>query len=61
MPALKAKASDQTTDTYTVITRDDSSKQWAYKGKPLYTSIKDKNPGDATGDGVNNAWHVANP
>jgi predicted lipoprotein with Yx(FWY)xxD motif len=31
------------------------------QGKPLYTSVKDKNPGDATGDGVNNAWHVASP
>jgi predicted lipoprotein with Yx(FWY)xxD motif len=47
--------------TFSFITRDDGRKQWAYKGKPLYTSIKDKNPGDATGDGVNNAWHVASP
>jgi predicted lipoprotein with Yx(FWY)xxD motif len=47
--------------TFSFITRDDGRKQWAYKGKPLYTSIKDKNPSDATGDGVNNAWHVASP
>ena len=46
---------------YTVIIRDDGSKQWAYKGKPLYTWIKDGKAGDITGDGVNNAWHVAAP
>ena len=43
-PALKAEDSDQATDTYTVITRDDSSKQWAHKGKPLYTFVKDQSP-----------------
>src|SRR5260370_40474936 len=36
---------------WTVITRDDGSKQWAYKGKPLYTWSKDAKPGDTTGDG----------
>jgi predicted lipoprotein with Yx(FWY)xxD motif len=46
---------------FSFITRDDGRKQWAYKGKPLYTWSKDKNPGDATGDGVNNVWHIAAP
>ena len=42
--------------------RDDGSKQWAYKGKPLYTWIKDTKPGDISGDGfLNNAWHIAMP
>ena len=44
-----------------MITRDDGSKQWAYKGKPLYTWAKDTKPGDKTGDGFNNAWRVAKP
>ena len=35
--------------------------QWAYKGKPLYTWAKDTKPGDVTGDGVNNVWHIAQP
>ena len=48
-------------DGWTVITRDDGSKQWAYQGKPLYTWLKDTKPGDRTGDGVNNAWRVARP
>ena len=38
---------------------NDGSKQWAYKGKPLYTWVKDTKPGDMTGDNVNNVWHVA--
>jgi predicted lipoprotein with Yx(FWY)xxD motif len=43
---------------YSTITRDDGTKQLAYKGKPLYTFIKDKKPGDKTGDKVMDAWHV---
>ena len=61
-PVLKAEASDKDGDGYTVITRDDGSRQWAYKGKPLYTFAKDQKPGDITGDGfLNNAWHLAKP
>lgn len=43
---------------YSVVTRDDGSKQLAYKGKPLYLWVKDQKPGDRTGDGVKNVWHV---
>ena len=61
-PVLKAAASDKPGDGYTIITRDDRSKQWAYKGKPLYTFARDQKPGDTTGDGfLNGAWHVAKP
>jgi predicted lipoprotein with Yx(FWY)xxD motif len=61
-PALKAEASDKADSSYTIITRDDGSKQWAYKGKPLYTFAKDQKPGDITGDGFfNGTWHLAKP
>src|SRR5712672_3534575 len=46
---------------WTIISRDEGSKQWAYMGKPLYTWAKDGKPGDTTGDGFNNVWHVAHP
>ena len=47
-------------DAWTVITRMDGSKQWAYRGKPLYRWIKDARPGDITGEGVaNGAWKIA--
>jgi predicted lipoprotein with Yx(FWY)xxD motif len=61
-PALKAEASDKASAGYTIIARDDGSKQWAYKGKPLYTFAKDQKAGDTTGDGfLNGAWHLAKP
>lgn len=60
-PPLKAAAYDKASGDYTVVTRDDGSKQWAYKGKPLYLWINDKKPGDMTGDGVNNVWRTAKP
>ncbi len=60
-PALSAAADAKPSGDWTVIARDDGSKQWAYKGKALYTFSKDGKPGDAAGDGVNNVWHIAAP
>ena len=60
-PPLMAGAGAKDEGGYTVVTRDDGSKQWAYKGKPLYTWVKDKKAGDATGDGVKDVWHVVKP
>ena len=57
-PPLKASAEDKPRGDYTIIARDDGSKQWAHKGKPLYLLIKDQKPGDKTGDGFNKVWHV---
>ena len=58
---LIADTDAQADGSFSFITREDGRKQWAYKGKPLYTWAKDGKPGDATGDGVNNAWHLASP
>ncbi|HEU4621392.1 MAG TPA: hypothetical protein VFS42_04135 [Burkholderiaceae bacterium] len=60
-PPLAAPNSAASMGDYNVITRDDGSSQWAYKGKPLYYWIKDQKPGDRTGDGVNNVWRLAKP
>jgi predicted lipoprotein with Yx(FWY)xxD motif len=60
-PPLMAAAGTAASGDWTVVTRDDGSKQWAYKGKPLYLWVKDTKPGEVTGDGVNNVWHVATP
>jgi predicted lipoprotein with Yx(FWY)xxD motif len=46
---------------FSYISRNDGQKQLTYKGKPLYFFVKDKNPGDKTGDNVNNVWHVVAP
>ena len=58
-PPLMATGDAKATGDWTVVMRDDGAKQWAYKGKPLYTWNKDTKPGDKTGDGVNNVWHTA--
>ena len=60
-PALKAEASDKDLGEWKVITREDGSKQWAYKGKPLYYFAMDKMPGDKVGDGRGMVWHLAKP
>jgi predicted lipoprotein with Yx(FWY)xxD motif len=60
-PPLMAAASAKPMGSYTIVTRDDGSKQWAYKNKPLYTWKNDKSAGDVTGDGFNGVWHIAQP
>ncbi len=60
-PPLMAGDMDQASGDYSIITRDDGKKQWAFKGKPLYYWVKDSKPGDRSGDGVNKVWQVARP
>src|ERR1700704_2211006 len=60
-PVLKAEASDKDMGDWKVITRDDGSKQWAYKGKPLYYFAMDKAAGDKLGEGRGMVWHLAKP
>ena len=60
-PPLMAAADAKPSGQWTVVTRKDGGKQWAYKGMPVYAFHKDEKPGDVTGDGVNNVWHIAAP
>jgi predicted lipoprotein with Yx(FWY)xxD motif len=60
-PPLAAGADAKASGDWSVVSRDDGSKQWAYKTKPLYTFSKDAKPGDVVGEGVNNVWHIAAP
>jgi predicted lipoprotein with Yx(FWY)xxD motif len=60
-PPLMANAGDAPSGDWTIVVRDDGSRQWAYRGKPVYYWAKDSKPGDRTGDGVNNVWHLARP
>lgn len=44
---------------YSIITRNDGKKQFAFKGKPLYYFSMDKKPDDRNGDpSPNGMWHV---
>lgn len=60
-PPLLVATGAKASGDWSIVTRADGGKQWAYKGKPLYGWIKDKKAGDVTGDGVNNVWHIARP
>jgi len=40
------------------VTRKDGTKQTTYYGWPLYYWVKDKKPGDMTGEGVGKVWYV---
>jgi len=59
-PLLAAEDSLETT-MFTFVSRDDGSKQWAYKGMPVYTFFQDSAQGDVTGDGINDIWHLSRP
>jgi predicted lipoprotein with Yx(FWY)xxD motif len=56
-PAVMAPAGDLAAP-YSAITRPDGTRQLAYKGKPLYTFVKDKKAGDKAGDKVKDVWHA---
>jgi len=43
---------------FSIITRDDGMKQWAYKGRPLYRHNFDKKAGEVNGDNEGNLWHI---
>ncbi|HJV96697.1 MAG TPA: hypothetical protein VJ608_11700 [Albitalea sp.] len=60
-PPLMAAAGASASGDWSIVTRDDGAKQWAYKGKPVYFWVKDQKAGDRTGDGFNNVWHLAKP
>lgn len=60
-PPLIAASDAMGSGDYTLITRDNGMKQWAFKGMPLYFWIKDKKPGDKTGDGFRGVWHIVKP
>jgi len=60
-PPVTAAADAKASGDLSILTRDDGSKQWAYKGKPVYLYAKDAKPGDKTGDNFKDVWHAAKP
>lgn len=57
-PPVLASANDQPQGPYTIVVRDDGRRQWAYRGKPVYTWPEDQQPGDKYGDNKLKIWHV---
>jgi len=60
-PPLAVASGAQPQGDYTILVRSDNTRQWAYKGQPLYYFAKDTRPGEKLGDGVNGVWKVARP
>ena len=60
-PPVMAEADAKPEGDMTLVTRDDGTKQWAYKGKPVYLYKSDMKAGDMTGDNFKNVWHVIKP
>jgi predicted lipoprotein with Yx(FWY)xxD motif len=48
-PPLLAPANARPVGKWSVVARPDGAPQWAYDGRPLHTSTKDKAPGDVNG------------
>ena len=58
-PPFLATADAAPPEGYGVIVRADGSRQWTWRGRPLYRYAGDPAPGSVRGDGVNGTWHVA--
>ncbi|HUN29194.1 MAG TPA: hypothetical protein VMV65_05280 [Alphaproteobacteria bacterium] len=60
-PPLLAPSGSTASGKFSIITRKDGEKQWAYDGKPLYLFAKDTAPGQEKGNGVKGLWAVVKP
>ncbi len=54
-PIIRAPEHATPTGEWTIVQRDDGRKQWAYKGKPVYTFYYDR-PYEPHGDGRTADW-----
>lgn len=48
-PPLLVSPGAKGAEKWSIVTRDDGTKQWAYNGYPVYRSYKDLRPGDVNG------------
>jgi predicted lipoprotein with Yx(FWY)xxD motif len=59
-PPLIASAEATRVGDWTPIERTDAIRQWAYKGRPVYTHAQDE-AGKSTNVGADGAWHLVEP
>lgn len=57
-PPAMAAAGAKPEGDFSIVRRDDGTKQWAYKGRPLYQYTADEKAGDTNGDNVGDVWHI---
>jgi len=58
---LAAPGNARASGDFTLITRNDGSKMWAYRYRPLYLFHDDQAPGETHGTDLELLWHVARP
>jgi predicted lipoprotein with Yx(FWY)xxD motif len=64
---FKAPADAVAAEDWSIVTRDDGTRQWAYKDWPVYTNVQDSKAGDTLGEGISTlktgitglSWQVA--
>lgn len=56
-PIIRADAAAKPTGDWTIIAREDGKRQWAYKGRPVYTFYLDR-PGAPKGEGRLADWYL---
>ena len=58
-PPLTPAPGAQASGAWTIIDRPDGSRQWAYKGRPVYVFYRDKPDALATGAQLIPGWRLA--
>ncbi|HVN69343.1 MAG TPA: TonB-dependent siderophore receptor [Candidatus Binatia bacterium] len=58
-PPLVVASGATPTEPYSIVVRSDGTRQWAYRGRPLYRYRGDARPGETLGSA--GGWHVARP
>ncbi len=58
-PVLAAADAKPSSGAWTQIARANGTKQWAFRGKPLYRYAADESAGSVFGDGVDTVWRIA--
>ena len=60
-PPFSAPEGAAASGDWSVVTREDTIVQWAFRGRPLYFHAQDQQRGDTKGQGADNAWQAARP
>jgi predicted lipoprotein with Yx(FWY)xxD motif len=60
-PPVAATAEPPFDSELTIIDREDGTKQYAWRGRPLYRWTKDTQPGQTTGHNLGEVWFAARP
>ena len=57
-PPLAAASNASADVAHSLVMREDGARQWAYKGKPVYTYRADQHAGERSGDNFKGVWHI---